>query len=83
MNADESRATVLALLMEIAPETDPDTLDPEVDLRREADLDSLDFLNLIEGVAQSTGVEIPETAYAQVRTLRGLSDYVLAHAAAT
>lgn len=80
MNAEETRATLLALVCQIAPEIDPDGLDPDADLRRAADLDSLDFQTLIEQVATATGVEIPEVDYPQVRSLTGLAAYVEAHA---
>lgn len=79
MTIDECRAAVLALVREIAPDADPDVIDPDRDLRREVDLDSLDFQTLVERVAQTTGVEIPETDYPQVRSLRGMSEYVAAH----
>jgi acyl carrier protein len=82
MNADQTRATLLTLLLDIAPDADPAALDPEADLRTELDLDSMDFLNLVEGVAEATGVNVPEADYGQVRSLRGLADYVIAHAAA-
>ena len=78
MNAEESRAAVLSLLAQIAPEADVDGLDADRDLRRAADLDSLDFQTLVERVAETTGVEIPETDYPLVRSLRGLSDYLAA-----
>jgi acyl carrier protein len=79
MNEIESRAAVLALIVEIAPDADVDALDPERDLRRAADLDSLDFQTLVERLAETTGVEIPETDYPQVRSLRGMAEYVTAH----
>ena len=78
MTNDDSRTVVLGLLRQIAPEADLDAIDPDRDLRREIDLDSLDFQTLIEQVAASTGVEVPETDYPQVRSLSGLADYVAA-----
>ena len=78
MTVDDSRALVLALLRDIAPEADLDALDPDRDLRREIDLDSLDFQSLVEQVAVRSGVEIPETDYPQVRSLSGLALYVAA-----
>lgn len=78
MTVDDSRSLVLGLLRGIAPEADLEALDPERDLRREIDLDSLDFQTLIEQVASTTGVEIPETDYPQVRSLDGLAGYVAA-----
>jgi acyl carrier protein len=79
MTIDECRDAVLLLVQQIAPDVDATALDPERDLRREADLDSLDFQTLVERVAQTTGVEIPETDYPQVRSLRGMSEYIAAH----
>ena len=78
MTTEDSRSVVLGLLRQIAPEADLDAMDPDRDLRREIDLDSLDFQSLIEMVAASTGVEVPETDYPQVRSLSGLADYVAA-----
>ena len=77
--SDDTRLEVLALLAQIAPDVDLTGLDPERDLRREIDLDSLDFQTLVERVAETTGVQIPETDYPQVRSLRGLSEYITAH----
>ncbi len=48
-------------------------------LRQDLELDSLDFLRLIETIAQATGVDTPERDYGQVATVKGLVDYVAAH----
>lgn len=74
----DAQETVLALLSQIAPDVDLGSVDPNKDLRREIDLDSLDFQTLVEKVAQATGVQIPEIDYSQVRSLRGMSDYISA-----
>lgn len=80
MNSDESRAIIAKLIRQIAPEVEMESVDPDLDLRRAVDLDSLDFQSLVESVARDTGVEIPEVDYPQVRTLSGLSAYVASHA---
>lgn len=72
---------VFRALADIAPEIDPATLDHEVDLREQVDLDSMDFLNLMEAVAAATGVEVPERDYPQVATLAGLTAYIDARVA--
>lgn len=79
MDLNATHVTVLELIAEIAPEADLASIDADADLRRAIDLDSLDFQNLVESVARVTAVEIPETDYPQVRTLRGLTNYVAAH----
>jgi len=80
MTPDEARASVTEVLHRIAPEVELDDVDPAEDLRDEMDLDSLDFLNLVEGIKERTGVDVPESDYPQVRSLGGFVAYVAEHA---
>lgn len=73
MTPAEIRETVLRLLGEIAPEADPETLEPDVDLREQLDLDSMDVLNFVIAVDQELGVDIPESDYPR---LLALDDFV-------
>lgn len=82
MNAAETRALLARLLHGIAPEVDFDTIDPTAPLQEEAELDSMDFLNLVNALYDETGIEIPERDYARVATIDGFVDYVSALPAA-
>jgi acyl carrier protein len=75
-----AREAVARVLAQIAPEAELDLVDPAADLRTELDLDSIDFLNLVEGLKEETGVEIPESDYSEVRSLDGLVAYLTVHA---
>ena len=79
MSNHAARDVVARVLAQIAPEADLDLVDPAADLRTELDLDSIDFLSLVEGVKEETGVEIPESDYAEVRSLDGLVAYIAGH----
>lgn len=79
MNDDDARAAVAAVLGRIAPEVELDEVSPTAVLRDELDLDSLDFLALVEGLCERTGVEIPERDYGRVATLHDLVAYLVAH----
>jgi acyl carrier protein len=81
MRTDEARAAVLASLGQIAPEADLDLMDPGADMRQEIDLDSMDFLSLVEALSEHTGVSVPEEDYREVRSLDGMVAYLVAHAA--
>jgi acyl carrier protein len=81
VNVTDARETVLDLLAEIAPEIDLDTVPDDQDLRDAVDLDSLDFLTLVERVHETTGVDVPEMDYDQVRTLSGWVGYLAARSA--
>jgi len=81
MTPETALGAVTDVLSQIAPEVVVGALDPAADLRMEADLDSLSFLSLVEGLAERTGVQIPESDYDEVRTLSGLTRYVAEHSA--
>ncbi len=78
MNDTELRAAVIAELRTIAPEVDGDELIDDRPLRRQVDLDSLDWLNFLVGLHQRLAVEIPEADYPQLATLDDLIGYLRA-----
>ncbi len=78
MNTAETRALLARLLHGIAPEVDLDEIDPAVPLQEEAELDSMDFLNLMTALYEETGVEVPERDYPRVATIDGFVAYVAA-----
>ena len=56
---------------------DPNVVD-EARLRQDLELDSLDFLRVLETIAERTGVDVPESAYGEVATVGGLVGYLAA-----
>ena len=78
MTETELRQTVLAVLHRIAPEADLDAVPTDADLREELDIDSLDVLRFATGLAEATGVEIPERDYPRIVTIDGCTAYLAA-----
>lgn len=78
MNEQEARTAVLAAINEVAPDVDTEGLDASSRLRQDLELDSLDFLRLLEVLAQSTGVNTPEDDYADLTSVQRLVDYIAA-----
>lgn len=76
MSTWDARAAVVSALGQIAPELEPDDLADGARLRQDLDLDSLDFLRLIEELAGATGVDIPERDYPRVTTVGELVAYL-------
>lgn len=73
----QTAATALrTALLRVAPEADLAGLDPDESLRDALDLDSLDFLAVVENVAMITGVSVPERDYAAVETFAGFVGYL-------
>ena len=75
------RAAILRALHQVAPEVDPASLKPDANLRDQVDLDSMDFLNFVIGLAESLGVQIPEADYPKLATLDGSVAYLMARGA--
>lgn len=76
MKEQDARAAVRAAIAEVAPDIDMDGLDDNARLRQDLELDSLDFLALIETLARATGVNTPESDYSRVATVSDLISYV-------
>jgi acyl carrier protein len=76
LSTEELKQIIFKVLGQIAPEADFAKLQPDESIQRALDIDSFDFLNLLIGLNEELGVEIPEADYAQVSTLRGLIDYL-------
>lgn len=69
MNDEEIRAVVVRILGDMAPEVDVSTLKPDVRLRDQIDLDSMDWVNFLIAVDEELGVETPEKDYPKLATL--------------
>jgi acyl carrier protein len=69
--------TVLSLLRSIAPELDPATIDWKCPLRRQVDLDSMDWLNFLVALSARFGVDVPESEYGRLVTLADVIDYLM------
>ena len=77
-----SAADVDSILREelgnIAPDVDPQTIDPRADLREALDIDSMDFLNFVTAIHHRLGLDIPELDYPKLASLAGALDYLKA-----
>ena len=76
MDRPQIRQGVLDALLAIAPEVDGATLHDTQPLRDQVDLDSMDWLNVLLGLHQRFGVEIPEADYRRLGTLAQIVDYL-------
>lgn len=73
---DEIRAAIFDAITTIAPETDTAAIVTHQPLRDQIDLDSFDFLNVIVGLHERLGVDIPESDYGELATLDSAIDYL-------
>lgn len=57
------------VLAGIAFEIDLEQIDPRAEFRREVDLDSVDVPNVLVGLEEAPGIEIPEADASPITTL--------------
>lgn len=80
MNPQPVRTVLRDAIARVAPDVvdEVDSIDADVDLFEEFDLDSMDRLAVMEAIATSTGVDIPESAYARLTTIDAISQHLAA-----
>jgi acyl carrier protein len=78
MNQDRIRDVVFGILKRIAPESDPEALAPDENIRRALDIDSFDALNFFIRIDEELGVTIPESDYGKLNTLSEIYHYLSA-----
>ena len=76
LDQDQVRARMFEILETLAPEVDAAELVADVPLRKQIDLDSMDWLNVLAAIHESLGVDIPETDYGKLATLDSIVVYL-------
>lgn len=74
---DEAREMVGRAVRKIVPDADVAGVSPDADLRRTFELDSLDFLSLVELLVADSGVRIDEDDYPELTTVAGCADFLV------
>jgi len=77
MTKDDIKQVVLDIIADIAPDEDLTTVKPEVRLRDQLSLDSMDFLDIVMELRKKHGIEVPEADYVQLASLDSCANYLL------
>jgi acyl carrier protein len=67
----ELEQLVRTTIASVAPNADFSRVGPDDDLVEALELDSMDVLNVVAAIAETTGLEVAERNYPRTRTLRG------------
>ena len=73
---DVSQA-VVDIIQEILPDDDMSSVDPDLPLRDQLELDSMDFLDIVMELRKRYGVEVPEADYMELNTLSSTIKYLI------
>jgi acyl carrier protein len=76
MKAEKIRAMILEVIHEIVPDEDLSNLKPDVRIRDQIEMDSMDFLDIIMELRKRYGITVPEDDYIKLSTLDGSVAYL-------
>jgi len=76
MTDEEIKEIVLKILAQIAPEADFDELSPDDNIQRTLDIDSFDSLTFFIGINEELGVDVPESDYGELTSLKEIITYL-------
>ena len=76
MTKEECKKLVVDIIADIAPDEDLTGLKPDVRLRDQLQLDSMDFLDIVMELRKRHGIEVPEKDYPQLASLDSCGEYL-------
>jgi acyl carrier protein len=69
MTGEEIRSMILEVIQEILPDEDVSNLKPDIRIRDQVEMDSMDFLDIIMELRKRYGIIVPEDDYMKLFTL--------------
>ena len=76
MTKDNCKKLVIDIISDIAPDEDLTGIKPEIRLRDQLQLDSMDFLDIVMELRKRHGIEVPEADYGQLASLESCAEYL-------
>jgi acyl carrier protein len=80
---DHIRRALIDSILSVAPEADLEAIRPDRPVRDQIDIDSFDFLTILEHLHARLGVDVPESDYGRMTTLDGSVAYLAQRLAPT
>jgi acyl carrier protein len=76
MTRDEVRQVIISILKDIAPDEDVNSIEDDVVLREQIDLDSMDFLDIVMELRKRFNIEVPESDYPKLASMASCIQYL-------
>lgn len=76
MTREEIGKAIIEIIQDILPDEDFSGLKPEMKLRDQIGLDSMDFLDIVMELRKRYSVEVPEADYPKLATLNSCIEYL-------
>ncbi len=76
MSTERAREVLFEAIEAVAPDVEAAALDPTELLREQADLDSMDFLEVVSMLTDALGADIPTADYPKLDTINSATAYL-------
>ncbi len=76
MDKEKVRTAILDIIADIAPDEDVSSVDDDVKLRDQFNLDSMDFLDIVMELRKRFNIEVPEEDYEHLITMSSCISYL-------
>lgn len=77
MTSEECKQLVVDIIADVAPDEDLTTIKPDVRLREQLELDSMDFLDIVMELRKRHNIEVPEADYPELASLDSCAAYLV------
>ncbi|MBL9215235.1 MAG: acyl carrier protein [Opitutaceae bacterium] len=76
MTKEDCKKLVIDIIADIAPDEDLSAIKPDVRLRDQLQLDSMDFLDIVMELRKRHNIEVPEADYMHLASLESCAEYL-------
>lgn len=76
MTKEDTKQVVLDIIADVAPDEDLSNVKPDVRLRDQLELDSMDFLDIVMELRKRHNIEVPEADYPELASLDSCAEYL-------
>lgn len=76
MTRGELEQRLKLAIRRVAPDAEIESITPDTRLREDLEIDSFDFLQLVIGIHDATGIDVPEADYGKLATFGSAVEYL-------
>ncbi len=76
MTKEEIRKAIYNIISEIVPDEDLNSMDDNLVIRDQIELDSMDFLDIVLELRKRYKADVPEEDYPKLATINGCVEYL-------
>jgi acyl carrier protein len=76
MTNEQIKQVIVDIITDVAPDEDVTNIKPDVRLRDQLELDSMDFLDIVMELRKRHNIEVPEAEYPELASLDSCATYL-------